>query len=378
MIKKILISFISALVVLFWLFQGSINNYWTANYSSPSPLTKLDNIKIWKFGQTINDSILWVKEAMFNAYSTLGQNINDSLNKGLVTPVEQASAHEAEGEENSPPPVANDDFKELIEKQVQENPYSHVLEANKFALGTKDVVAGELDYVTYSFAPEALPIVLRPGDEVLIVGDSLQQAVGRQIRSYLSQNYKITSKDLSKQSTGLLNPNNLNWNETITNELSRANNYKLLIVMLGANDNYGLYDSERKRGYKFGSEAWKAHYLQRIMSIMYQARTHNVSVIWISVPNLRNRDLNDKMHLLNELYSSAAQQYGVLFLDANKPLGLNSTQFEPSLVLNGRMIKTRADDGIHFTIPGARLISNYVLSHVIYEAPMQENNTPEQ
>ncbi|RIY34624.1 SGNH/GDSL hydrolase family protein [Psittacicella gerlachiana] len=374
MIKKILLSFITCLVILFWLFQGSINNYWSTNYTTPSPLEKLNKYKIWKLGEEINNKILTAKNFLSSQYAELGNSLTAGINSKLQNP-QQASNKEAN---NNQQPTNNvelannnkDDFKDLIEAQeakLQPDPHAHVLDSNKFAIGTLDIIAGNDDYTLYSFPQEISPITLEPGDQVLIAGDSMQQGVGRHIRAYLSQNYKIQSKDLSKQSTGLLNPNNLNWNQTITRELNGTNNYKLLIMFLGANDNYGMYDSVSGKALPFGSQKWKAHYLQRIMSIMYQARIHGVQVIWVTVPNIRKKDLNDKIHLLNELYISAAKQYGVIVVDANKALGLDDYNFSPSIRINNRLVKTRSDDGIHFTIPGEKLIANAVLSNIIYK-----------
>lgn len=92
-------------------------------------------------------------------------------------------------------------------------------------------------------------MVLTKGDQILIVGDSMQQGVGRHIRSYLSSNYKIYSKDLAKQSTGLISPTNLDWNKTIAKELKANKKYKLMVMMIGANDNFGIYNPNTKKAY---------------------------------------------------------------------------------------------------------------------------------
>ncbi|WP_222987496.1 DUF459 domain-containing protein [Psittacicella hinzii] len=328
-------------------------------------MTKLENFRLWTLGKDINDKVLDFKEFAFSQYNNLGTLVTSSFNKNSENISEDVSKEQDEATnlktENS---NTQDDFKELIEQHNLNIP--KVLPENQFAVGYTDIFAGDKDFTEFAFPEEALPITLKPGDKVLVAGDSMQQGVGRHIRSYLSHNYKIQSKDLSKQSTGLLNPNNLDWNKTITQELASDQNYKLLIMLLGANDNYGLYDRVTKKGYPFGSLEWRAHYLQRIMSIMYQAHEHNVRVIWLTVPNIRNPELNNKMQVVNSLFRSAAKQYGVLLVDTNVPLHLSGNSYSPSIYLNDKLVKTRSDDGIHFTPAGEKLIANYVLSYIEY------------
>lgn len=102
------------------------------------------------------------------------------------------------------------------------------------------------------------------------------------------------------------------------------------------------------------------------MSIMYQARTNNVSLIWITVPNVRNKDLNEKIQLINKLVTQAASQYGVTVVSANQALGMSEDKFITSVLINNQVRKTRSDDGTHFTVTGEKLIAGAVqdLIHV--------------
>lgn len=211
-------------------------------------------------------------------------------------------------------------------------------------------------------------VILHPKDEVLIAGDSMQQGVGRHIRSLLSKHYGIFSRDLSKQNTGLISPHNLDWNKTIRDELSKPrNNYKLVVMLLGANDNYGL--SDRSRSYGFGTEQWKAHYLQRIMAVMYEAHSRGIEVIWIAPPNVQRKDLAPKITLVRELFEQAAKQYGVILIDANTAIGQKQDEYSGQMELEGRVRVTRTKDTIHFTRVGELQIANAVFSNISFYNP---------
>ncbi|MFC6276114.1 SGNH/GDSL hydrolase family protein [Psittacicella hinzii] len=381
MIKKILISFLASLVILFWLFQTSINNYWLSLYNQPSPLTKLDKYPAWQWGKEFNDKLLLGKDYLINLYSEYSNQLTTTFNSHLEQ-VKTEDDHQVLADNSDTNNVDVTSTSESIHEQAQttshnsasndpKTPVLFTMPMNEFAIGIKDKVAGDLDYASYTFTQQANPIVLHPGDEVLIAGDSMQQGVGRHIRAYLSANYKIQSKDLSKQSTGLLNPANLDWNKTISQELAQSNNYKLLIMMLGANDSYGLYDSVNHKALAFGTKEWQAHYLQRVMSVLYQARSRGIAVIWILVPNMKSPDLNQKMHLLNQLFRNASQQYGTLTVDANQALQANDQDFTPSAIVDNKLRKTRSDDGVHFTITGEKLIASAVEKNIVF----RENKT---
>lgn len=378
MIKRLLVSFIISLALLFWFFQSSINNYWLAQYNGISPLTKLDKYLVWQWGEKLNSYILNAKDFVIETYEKKGSTLTSLVNQQLQPNTLQehkltktTENNQAPAENLSTKNTSNINCDKLLSNNHIEKPESimthQTLDSNLFAQGMVDQVAGNLDFAAISFKKQPSPISLTSKDQVLIIGDSLQQSVGRQIRTALSQQYKITSTDLSKQSTGLLNPNNLEWNKVVEQTLSKPNKYKLLVVLFGANDSYGMYDKVSNKAFPFGSDLWLGHYLQRVMSIMYSARSRNIAVIWIDVPTTRNRELNRKMTILNKLYHNAGQQYGINVINSDHALGITNGYYNAYFTVDGSLRKARADDGIHFTPAGARAIAQEVINLIQYK-----------
>lgn len=218
-------------------------------------------------------------------------------------------------------------------------------------------------------APEPVKITpltianLSGTDEVFFVGDSLMQGVAPHMANTLLKRYKINSVNLSKQSTGLAYPGFFNWPLTVQQTLQANANIRLIVVFLGPNDPWDMPVAKGKPFLHFHSADWEASYRQRVESIFELAKAHHVQVIWVGPPNMRKDRLSTAMAYLRDLYKSEADRYGQLYLSANDVLGYHDDAFSPYLEsADGKKVKTRVDDGIHFTTTGQKLIAERVMS----------------
>lgn len=204
---------------------------------------------------------------------------------------------------------------------------------------------------------------LSASDEVFFVGDSLMQGVAPHMANTLLKRYKINSVNLSKQSTGLAYPGFFNWPLTVQQTLQANANIRLIVVFLGPNDPWDMPVAKGKPFLRFHSADWEASYRQRVESIFELAKAHHVQVIWVGPPNMRKDKLSTAMAYLRDLYKSEAEHYGQLYLSANDVLGYHDDAFSPYLEsADGKKVKTRVDDGIHFTTTGQKLIAERVMS----------------
>ncbi|MGY4492303.1 SGNH/GDSL hydrolase family protein [Pseudomonas sp. TE3610] len=204
---------------------------------------------------------------------------------------------------------------------------------------------------------------LSGNDEVFFVGDSLMQGVAPHMANTLLKRYKINSVNLSKQSTGLAYPGFFNWPLTVQQTLQANPNIRLIVVFMGPNDPWDMPVAKGKPFLRFHSVDWEASYRQRVESIFELAKVHHVQVIWVGPPNMRKDKLSTAMAYLSDLYKSEASHYGQLFLSANDVLGYHDDTFSPYLEsADGKKVKTRVDDGIHFTTTGQKLIAERVMS----------------
>ena len=206
-------------------------------------------------------------------------------------------------------------------------------------------------------------IVLKQGDSVLITGDSMMQYIGM----IASQNYpKLGLKvlDLSKHSTGLLDKKSHNWAQIIKDTLAKNKNIKLLVMLIGANDPWGR--SINGKFYELNSSEWREFYARRVDEIYKIAKASNVKVLWLSLPCMQKTDYAKKIELLNEIYKSANEQNGQIFINTSEYLCQNDN-FLTHLNIDGKRSKIRQDDGIHISKIGSQILAGEILKRIEIE-----------
>ena len=206
-------------------------------------------------------------------------------------------------------------------------------------------------------------IVLKQGDSVLITGDSMMQYIGMKA----SQNYpKLGLKvlDLSKQSTGLLYKKSHNWAQIIKDTLAKNKDIKLLVMLIGANDLWGR--SINGKFYKLNSPEWREFYTGRVDEIYKIAKASNVKVLWLSLPCMQKTDYAKKTQLLNEIYKSASEQNGQIFINTSEYLCQND-EYKTHIDIAGKRSKIRQDDGVHISKIGSQILADEILKRIEIE-----------
>ena len=216
-------------------------------------------------------------------------------------------------------------------------------------------------------APAAITLV--SGDKVFFVGDSMMQGVAPHMANTLHKNFNIDSIDLSRQSTGLAYPSFFNWPQTVEKTLQTDPKIRLMVVFLGPNDPWDMPDGKGRPFLRFETPDWEIAYRQRIDSILDAAQAHAVQVIWVGPPNMFKDRLSTGMAYLRDIYASEIQRYQQHYLSANDILGYQTSDFSYYLPGDeGKKVKIRVGDGIHFTPTGQRMIADGVLSLISFPA----------
>nr|WP_241777202.1 DUF459 domain-containing protein [Moraxella catarrhalis] len=174
----------------------------------------------------------------------------------------------------------------------------------------------------------------------------------------------MKSVNLAKQSTGLAYPSLFNWPKTIEETLSTNANIKILVVFLGPNDPWDMPDLVNGGQLKFQTPEWEMGYRQRMMDILDSAKNHNTQVIWITPPNMKKQKLNEQMIYLNQIMQDELKRHHVLVIDSRKLLGTSDDIYNDYLIQDGKSVKMRTSDGIHFSVKGQKLIAQAVQDQI--------------
>ncbi|BCJ04925.1 DUF459 domain-containing protein [Mitsuaria sp. RG] len=342
--------------LLFWLNQDSIKLYCQQKYHQSCEIPLLGQLPAWRLGAQLT--------AMLEAQ-------RDDLLEQLL-PAPQLAEGPAIEVMPAPMPVVTVD---LQTPAVLAKPLPPVSTPAHAQPTPAPVHAPAPVAVAQPVPPTPAPALLQPGtvaslvagDEVFLVGDSLMQGVAPHLANSLRKRYQIRTVNLSKQSTGLAYPGFFNWPKTVADTLDHEPNVRLMVVFLGPNDPWDMPQGKGKPFLRFKSPEWEVAYRARIDSILEQARTHNVQVIWVGPPNMEKARLSTAMGYLSGLYQEQTALFGQHYISANPILGYTDANFSYTVQTpQGKRVKVRVDDGIHFTITGQKMIAEQVLSLISF------------
>ena len=205
---------------------------------------------------------------------------------------------------------------------------------------------------------------LAPGPQrILLAGDSMMQGVGplfmREI-TRLHPDWQV--HDLSRQSTGLTVRRYFDWPARMMDEMD-AKSLTLIVVFLGPNDPWDmLADGQR---HLFPSPGWALNYALRVDEVLAAAVQRQVRVIWVGLPAMKDGRLRDGAVLQNFIFHARAAQWRTDYLATEPLIGLLSEPFQKSKRKeDGQRVNLRANDGIHLTPSGLRLINQALLDHI--------------
>ncbi|MEA3237505.1 DUF459 domain-containing protein [Pseudomonas mosselii] len=342
--------------LLFWLNQDSIKLYCQQKYHQSCEIPLLGQMPAWRMGAQLT--------AMLEAQR------DDLLEQWL--PAQQLVEGPAVEVLPAPLPVVTVDLETPAAVAKPLPPVS----TPAYVQPTPAPLHAPAPVVVAQPAPPApAPALLQPGtvaslaagDDVFLVGDSLMQGVAPHLANSLRKRYQIRTVNLSKQSTGLAYPGFFNWPKTVADTLDHEPNVRLMVVFLGPNDPWDMPQGKGKPFLRFKSPEWELAYRARIDSILEQARTHNVQVIWVGPPNMEKARLSTAMGYLSGLYQEQTALFGQHYVSANPILGYTDANFSYTVQTpQGKRVKVRVDDGIHFTITGQKMIAEQVLSLISF------------
>jgi len=211
-----------------------------------------------------------------------------------------------------------------------------------------------------TFTPERKLRLWIAGDSLVVVpGESLLRAVGS------SPAIEPVGRVDGRIASGLERPDVFNW-FTYLREQLRKKRPRAVVVMFGGNDDHGFMTglpSGTDTG-PFGSPTWTAEYRRRVAGVMDSITRSGAFVVWIGLPITEDTEQTRRYDTINAIVQSeAATRPGrVSYLDtyfffAGDDGGYAQYVSDDS----GKLVKMRADDGVHFERAAGDLIAHEVL-----------------
>jgi len=199
-----------------------------------------------------------------------------------------------------------------------------------------------------------------------IAGDSLVIVPGESLLRATAGNRAIAPDPIDGRiATGLERPDVYNWFTRIE-QVMRKDKPRAVVLMFGGNDDHNFMTGvpEGREVGTFGSPSWRAEYRRRVATVMDTITRSGGYLVWIGLPISRDSEQTLRFDVMNSIaQTEAAKRPGrVAYLDtyfffAGDNGGYTQYVEDPT----GKLVKMRADDGIHFERPAGDLIAAKVL-----------------
>lgn len=201
----------------------------------------------------------------------------------------------------------------------------------------------------------------RQFQSMLLVGDSLAHGLAMSLENDVKSKDGAEFSYFAKVSSGLNNPNVLNWEKTIRMLLDRETP-DLVMIMMGVND----ANNHIRDGGKLcvvGTPEWENAYEKKVESFLRIVSDKHIRVCWIGAPVVREDWLQKRVGFANSAARTACGKLeNCLFIDTSDALCDERGRYTNYLREdNGSNVRIRAKDGIHFSMAGSGRLSKYVL-----------------
>jgi len=203
-----------------------------------------------------------------------------------------------------------------------------------------------------------------------IAGDSLVVVPGESVLRKVAGNRAFDAADAidGRIASGLERPDVFNW-FTHVRDVMQKRRPRAVVVMFGGNDDHNLMTGipEGREVGTFGSPTWRAEYRRRVATIMETVTRNGGYLVWIGLPISRDAEQTLRYDVINTIVQTeAAKRKGrVSYLDTYFFFAGDDGGYAQYIEdAAGKLVKMRADDGVHFERPAGDLIAAKVLERL--------------
>lgn len=202
---------------------------------------------------------------------------------------------------------------------------------------------------------------------MLLVGDSMiAGAFGLYMARDLERRYGYRLERDGHSSTGLARPDFFDWEEEGAKQVE-AFDPDAVLCMFGGNDGQGLYmgrDADPK-WIRYGEDDWTPEYERRIRAFADAVTPRGQTLFWMGMPVMGIEKLNGRVEHMNGLFADEMERRSNgYFLDIWDLLRTEDGDYAEHLTIDGKRTRVRANDGVHLSGPGARLLVDTLVPQI--------------
>lgn len=218
-----------------------------------------------------------------------------------------------------------------------------------------------------ALALTALPRrVFAGGQTVLVLGGStMHGALGQYIETSLGEAGFATERH-ARNASGLARPDFYDWEAAAKKDVAR-HRPAAVVLNFGGNDGQGLFMGEdaRPKWIKWDDEAaWTSEYRRRVDALADILGSSGAEIIWMGMPEMKSAKLDGRMEHINAIYEAAMQARKNGHYISTRGLMPGVEGYAEFATVDGDEVRVRAEDGVHYSIHGARIVAAAVVPAV--------------
>ncbi|MEZ5769764.1 MAG: GDSL-type esterase/lipase family protein [Paracoccaceae bacterium] len=200
---------------------------------------------------------------------------------------------------------------------------------------------------------------------LVVLGDSLADGLWASFqRTFLACDTMEVVR-ITAVSDGLAKSSGAEWIERYMTKagVPEEGTTDVAVVQVGANDiNFIRNGNSREI---FNTEMWHELYAARVGEITEALAAHSAEVFWVGLPVVGNTSFEPSYQIISAVQKSAVRAAGGRFVDIHELTQFGTGDFTMSGKVDGQVVKMRAADKVHFTLPGYDMVARAVLGDLL-------------
>ncbi len=209
-----------------------------------------------------------------------------------------------------------------------------------------------------SDAPAAAPAARRERYNVVVLGDSLGDGTWAGLYHVLRKDKRFNVIKKSRVATGFSRPDYFDWNAEVRN-IAADTRIDIAVVVMGTNDRQPIVEQGKRHA--LFEPGWRDIYERRVDDFTATLKATGAQIYWMELPVMKSPRFGSDMAQFNAIFEARALANNISFVRTE---GLATgadggyTAYGPDRF--GRTKLLRAEDGIHFTMPGYELLGERI------------------
>lgn len=214
-----------------------------------------------------------------------------------------------------------------------------------------------------SVAPAAAPAARRDRYNVVVLGDSLGDGTWAGLYHVLRQDKRFNVIKKSRVATGFSRPDYFDWNAEVRS-IAAETRIDIAVVVMGTNDRQPIVEDGKRHA--LFEPGWRDIYERRVDDFTATLKATGAQVYWMELPVMKSPRFGADMAQFNAIFEARALANSISFVRTEGlATGADGGYTAYGADRFGRTKLLRAEDGIHFTMPGYELLGERIANAML-------------